>query len=276
MIKVLVCFTTVPQMELLSEDEWSSGCRSGIIDTSGLRQELNSFDESALELTCRFADDAASMGLYISKNAVTIGSRASEQLLKTIAALGFTHTDRICCENPETLDSESAARILKEYILESESFDLIIMGSQGSPGNSRQTPFMLSEALGFHCISQVTRYQPIDERSLRICHTLDGGECTEDLLYPAVLTIGTVASTYLRVPTLRDRMKVPKDRIRQIPISDFSSYASNTSESTGEHMPKLESFRYLIDKRKAEIIHGTADEQAQMLLQRLISDRTGI
>lgn len=276
MIKVLVCFTTVPQMELLSEEEWSSGCRSGIIDTSGLKQELNSYDESALELTCRFADDAASMGLCVSKNAVTIGPHISEQQLKTIAALGFSRTDRICCEHPDTMDSEMAANILKDYILKSENYDLIIMGSQSSPGNSSQTPFMLSEALGFHCISQVTNYQPIDDKSLCVCHKLDGGECAEDLLYPAVLTIGTVASSYLRVPTLRDRMKVQKDCIRQIQIMDLPSYPTYPSGPSGEHVPKLINIRYLIEKRKPEIIDGTADEQAQRLLQILKSNNVSI
>lgn len=207
MFKVLNCFKIVPDLDKMLEDDWSSRDENGLIDTSYLKSMINCYDESALELTCRFSDRSVSVGIPCEMSAVTAGGKMGDTTLKTLAALGYKGTDRIEYDDSHLFEPEHTAGMLAEYIAANGPFDLIVTGIESSDGNNGKTPYILAEKLEMPCITQVLDFEPVEDgKSCRVTYKIDGGQCTEVLSLPLVLAVGDAPSTYLRVPTLKQRM----------------------------------------------------------------------
>mgnify|MGYP004531527751 FL=1 len=71
-MRILNCFHTIADLDLLSEDDWISDSQSGCIDTCYLKQILNCYDESALELSCRLRDACTASEISCECTAVTV------------------------------------------------------------------------------------------------------------------------------------------------------------------------------------------------------------
>lgn len=255
MTRILTCFHISADLDMLSESEWISGSESGYIDTCYLKKSINCYDESALELTCRFADRCGTAGTDCFCTAVTASPKSGERFLETLAAVGFTQTDRIHLMDDagETvLSSERTAALLYSYIRKQEPFDLILTGMQSADGNQGKVPLLLAELLNIRCISQVIDFYPVDDRHAAVSYYKDDALCGETISYPALLAVGNAADTYLRVPTLKQRMKSKKQPIAvfdpEVLRKDFSGICG--AEAVFESMAPD------IQKREPVLIDG--------------------
>lgn len=268
-MRLLNCFHTIADLELLSEDDWISGSGSGHIDTCYLKQILNCYDESALELACRFRDAACSSVPVCSCTAVTVSADNNKTFLELLAALGFTDTHLISLRDPtsmETLSSEKAVALLYAYIQKQVPFDFILTGAQSGDGSQGKVPFLLAEYLGIRCISNVTDIRPVSETSVSVISHLDSEIREETVSGPAVLVIGNVVGTYLRVPTLRQRMQ---SRHQEIAVFHEDSLCSEMS--AGQYLSSEENIQLLniepvIQKRTSEIVNGSDPDEAARIL----------
>lgn len=216
MIKLLVCCHAAAELDMLSESEWISGSASGYIDTGYLKETIGCYDESALELACRFSDQCAAMNDACSLAAVTAGTKSSGRFLETLAAVGFSQTDRIHLSDDQeekALSSERLSLFLSSYIQKQEPFDLILCGEQSSDGYQGRVPLLLAEHLGIRCITQVTSFQPEADGRVAVSYVRDDALCRETITPPALLVVGNTAGTYLRVPTLKQRMQSKKQPV---------------------------------------------------------------
>lgn len=232
MTRLLVCFHSVADLDMLSESEWISGGTSGYIDACYLKKSINCFDESALELACRFSDDAGSQQIDCTCAAVTAAEKNGDRFLQTLAAVGFTRTDRIHLLNDSernALTSEQLSSLLFSYIQKQEPFDLILAGTQSADGSQGKTPLLLAELLDIRCITQVTDFHPIDDTHASVSYYRDDALCEEVISYPALLVIGNAADTYLRVPTLKQRMQSKKQPIAVYEPAVLSDTAQDTA-----------------------------------------------
>ena len=262
MAHLLTCFHTLADPDVLSEKEWTEGCAAGSVDFSYIRKAINSFDESALELACRFRDLAEDKDTFLS--AVTIGDRTNETALRTLAALGFGRSVRIDART-ESLTSESAADILTGWIKEQASktdssypFDLIITGQRSGDWNQAKMPMLIAGQLGFKCFTNVTAFAPVDDKGAMITWLTDDAVCTAYVAYPAVLSVGDVSGAFLRVPTLRQRMDSKKQEI-EILTADPAGEADN-----GVRLIDMEA---VTERREAVVIDGTdADAASDSML----------
>ena len=220
MIRILVCFHTLPDLEQLTGQEWTAGCEAGHIDASYLRKRISECDESALELALRYR---ASCGdLETEMTAVTIGGRSNDAVLSTLAALGFDHTARIEINDDAAaseLGSGEAASMLLSWIERSGGYDLIITGQQSGDGNQGKVPVLLASRLGTRCITYAEDFSSDGPDRIRISWQADDGLCTALAKLPLVISVGTVPGTFLRVPTLRQRMAV-RGRCRELQLPD--------------------------------------------------------
>lgn len=214
MIKSLVCFHTTADLDMLSESEWISGGISGIIDTNHIKKAFNCYDESALELTCRFLDICTKNDIECETAAVTVGEERDRRFLEYLAAIGYSKTDIINIEEEtrRTLTAETLSSLLFSYIREENiqsqhDFNCIICGEKSADGYQGKTPLLLAELLGLRCITGVMSFCPNDENSLTVTYQRDDCICTETVQTPLLLVIGNSADTYLRVPTLKARMQ---------------------------------------------------------------------
>lgn len=254
MVRILNCFHTLADPEILSDSEWQEGCSKGHIDTSYIRKTINASDESGLELACRFRDKAG-QDEEVTLAALTIGDSTANRVLKTLSSIGFDRVVRIGDgSSVSSITSEKAAALIAEWTRTSGSFDLIITGQQSGDGNMGKVPSLTAEDLGITCLAGVTDFTPADENGAYAVWVTDGTVYRGYVEYPAVLAIGVVSDAYLRVPTIKQRMSRDNAVPEILEAEDIVPGISTASEGCG---PVLLSMEAVDESRDTVMISGT-------------------
>ncbi|MEG0155217.1 MAG: electron transfer flavoprotein subunit beta/FixA family protein [Lachnospiraceae bacterium] len=269
-MKLLGCVKIVPDLEQLSEEDWIVDEKQNI-DVSFVKTQWNCFDESALEMMLRLSDLSEGFNVIFELDALTIGREICENYLKTLYALGYEKTVRIECEEELRFWPEMTARLIAEYVSQKGGQDVILMGIQSSVGDNGKTPLLVAEILGWPCITQVIEIEPVDEKYLRVRNTVDGGSVTQTIAIPCVLSVGNTPNSYLRVPTLKDRMKRGKK-----PIERYSAEELKIKAFCEDTQPKniLVNLKNVSHQRTGILIKGaTPEEKAKELYQSYLKGR---
>lgn len=261
-----MCFKAVPDLDMLSDEDWTADSNLKV-DVSFIRNILNCFDESALEMALKLSDSAESFNVLMNLTALTIGDKKSEAYLKTLYALRFEKALRI--ENNEDVRflPEVVAAVISKYVKEKNNQDAIILGRQSGEGDNAKTPLLLAEMLEWPCITQVINIEADKEDTLKVTSMVDGGILTQIIKTPCVLAVGNAPNSYMRVPTLKDRMKYGKRAIEVLDIQEFNIQAVATNY-------ELKGLEKIINKREGIIIEGaTSEEKAKILYNSYLKGR---
>ena len=86
---------------------------------------------------------------------------------------------------------------------------------------------------------------------------MDDGRLQQTIQTPCVLSVGDAPGTFLRVPTIRDRMRYGKRPIKVLSISDFKPLA---------YAPDLIDLKVIEYKRSAIPIEGQTPEEKAIKL----------
>lgn len=198
------------------------------IQADGLKMSLNPYDETAVEEAVRFKE----RGWADEVVAVTIGTTASQDVLRTALALGC---DRAILIEAETAPESLAVAAALAALVRHETFDLILAGRQAIDGDHGQTGPMLAQILGWPQAvgaSAITR----DEAGLTVvCETERGSE-TLALPLPALISVDLHLNTprYVSLPRL---MKAKKKPLEQRVLADFATPAAPLWQSVALHEP---------------------------------------
>ena len=257
MIRITNCFKIEPDLDKVSEEEWRQCAQEGSIDLGYIKSRINLQDEGALELSLRFRDSAAAEGMECTLSAVSGGGNSVISTLQTLAALGFTRTDRI--DGTDDFNPELTGAAIAEYLKVNEKQELIVCGGQSGTGSSRAVPLYIAHRLGILCITNVKDFTPADEDTVRVVYHMDGTDITDTVKTPVVLAVGDVQQAYLRVPTLKQRMASASQQ-----IGHYTEYSGHETQM------KLKGFRYIEQTRNTEIVEGTNPEEgASVIYSRL-------
>jgi electron transfer flavoprotein beta subunit len=93
-MNILVCFKVVPDLDQLSGSDWVVDSCSRV-ETRFVKKMINPYDESALELALKMADQARGSAITTSLNALTIADSGANLTLKSLRALGYQEAVRI-------------------------------------------------------------------------------------------------------------------------------------------------------------------------------------
>ncbi len=206
MIKILTAFKVVDDFDDILPDDWENlGTASP--DTSYSKRILNCFDEAALENALLLKDKYISAGESVQLTALTVCPGYSSHIIKNLPAIKF---DRVCViETTADLrfDPLATASLIGDFAQADGGFDLILTGKQAPPANSSIVPFALAGLLNMDLISDVVEFS-VSEHPTRIgvTHALDEGVAVESAALPLVCTMGNTTHSYLRVPTLREKL----------------------------------------------------------------------
>jgi electron transfer flavoprotein alpha/beta subunit len=113
-MNILVCFTTVPEVEMLTDEDWVID-NNLQIDTSFLKPTLNSYDESAVEIALTLSDASESVKVPLELTALTIAGSGATTILKTLNALRFKRVVRIDSHDDLRFRPMAIASILTQY-----------------------------------------------------------------------------------------------------------------------------------------------------------------
>lgn len=214
-MKVLGCFKVVPDLDLIIEEDWAVKNQSQI-DTGYVKLVWNCFDESALEMMLRLSDLSEGFDVVYELSAITVGKKKHESFLKTLYALGFDHGIRISTEEEQLFCPEQIAQGIAGYVKNIQMQDVIITGIQSSDGSNQKTPYLIAEKLGWPCITHVTAAESVDEGHLKVTSQVSGGLLVQTVKTPCVLAVGNTECSCLRIPTLKDKMRLGKKPIEVI------------------------------------------------------------
>lgn len=269
-MKMMVCFKAVPDLEMLSEEDWAADSDLKV-DLSFVRNILNCFDESALEMALKLSDVSEGFDVLLNLTAFTIGDQKSDTYLKTLYALRFKKAVRIESNEDLRFFPDVTATVISQYVREINHQDVIVLGRQSGEGDNGKTPLLVAEMLEWPCITQVIRIEPDTEGSLKVTNMVDGGTLTQTITTHCVLSVGNAPNSYLRVPTLKDKMKYGKTPIEVLDIQQFNIQALLDDCRHGCELKGLEKISH---KRQGIIIEGeTPREKARILYDSYLKER---
>jgi len=250
-MNILVCFTTTPEVEMLTDEDWVID-KNLQIDTSFLKPTLDSYDESALEIALKLFDASENIKVPLELNALTIAGSGANTILKTLKALRFKRVVRIDSHEDLRFRPMAVASVLTQYVLKHAPLDVLLLGRQTSIGENTRTHLLVAEMLGWPCITQAIRIELVDRNHLVVTHQMDDGRLRQRIQTPCVLSIGDAPNTYMRVPTLKDRLRSGKRPIEILSIKDFQ-----LSDET-EELIDLEVIHH---RRAGILIEGKSPEE---------------
>jgi electron transfer flavoprotein alpha/beta subunit len=128
----------------------------------------------------------------------------------------------------------------------------VLLGRQSSIGANAKTHLLVAEMLGWPCITQAIQIDLVDMNHLMVASQMDDGQLRQRIQTPCVISIGDAPNTYMRVPTLKDRMRFGKQPIETLSIREFQ-----LSDET-EELIDLEVIHH---KRAGILIEGKSPEE---------------
>jgi len=263
-MNILVCFIAVPEVEMLTDEDWVIG-ENLQIDTRFLKPALNSYDESALEIALTLSDASENVKVPLELNALTIAGTDAATILKTLKALRFKRVVRIDSHDDLRFRPTAIASILTQYVLKHAPQEVLLLGRQTSIGENAKTHLLVAEMLGWPCITQVVRVELVDKNHLMVTCQVDGGQCQQMVQTPCVMSIGDAPNTYMRVPTLKDRLDNEKRPLEVLSTKDFV-----LSDETAE----LVDLEVISHERPGILIEGkTPQEKARELYEAHLKER---
>ena len=261
-MNILNCFKIVPDLDMLPESGWIAD-EKNCIDVSYLRTIWNCFDESALAIALRLSDKMKDTAEHIGLHAFTIGGPFCDQYLKTLFALGFDSAVRVECEKDIRFRPETVSKIIAGYVRRGESYDVVMMGQQSTDGNNEKTPLLVAEYLGFRCVTQVSDVISFDKDGLVVECSTDEGVLIQTINTPCVLSVGNASLSYLRVPTLKDKLTLGKRPIIKLAPEELGVDLAEDEQQTEVTLLKM---LHICKNRASEKIEGTTpSEKAEEL-----------
>lgn len=242
----------------MSEQDWVAD-ENHKVDVSFVPNQWNCFDESALETMLKLSDSSESFGVVFRLYALTLGNALSDRYLKTLYALGYEEAIRIEPQQQPYFCPEAVATCIEQHITNRGNYDMILMGAQSADEDNSKVPLLVAEALGWPCITQVSELSPVDETHIRVTCTTDEGMVTQTVPTPCVCTVGNSPNSYLRVPTLKDRMKLGKKPVTVIPMEELLL-------SCEESDCQLQTMEPVVYGREGIIIPGESVEEKVNIL----------
>jgi len=150
------------------------------IDTTGLKFEINPFDEIAVEEAVRMKEKDPSIQI----TAITIGGSECEDQLRKALAMGADKA--ILVETSDPMDSTVVAAELAAAAKDLQP-DLILMGKQATDDDNNQAGQMLAAKLDWPQATFAAKVERADN-AVKVTRETDTGDETLELPLPAVVT----------------------------------------------------------------------------------------
>ncbi len=271
-MKVLTCFQVIPDLDKLLRSDWVVDSHFSV-DTSFVPKIINPYDESAIELVLKLTDQwsAQNQEDFHKLTAFTIGDEHSDRYLKNMYALNYHQTVRVDNQNQIRFNSEAISDLIEKYITEIEDQDFIVMGRQSGIGDNGKTPLLLAEKLNIPCITNVIKLEASDDNCIKVTSLNDEQIIEQIISGPAVISIGDVQKSYLRVPTLKDKLAAKKKQIHILEITDLLSQDQVTD--CHQSLELIDLYREQNSREGIRIDKETSKEIVKELYQDYLKER---
>ncbi len=204
-MKIAVCLKRVPDTEL----RFTIAPDGKSLDTSGLKYEISTFDEYAVEAALRL-NEAHGPG---EVTVVGLGPAGMAELLRRAMSMGADRAVHLtAAEVP--FDGAAVAEALAAVLTEG-GYDLILLGRNATDTGSGSVGPMVAHRLGLPCVTAVSKLDVADGRGTAQ-RVLEGAVETVAFPLPAVLTIDEGLGRP-RIPSLKGIMGAKKKPLDERP-----------------------------------------------------------
>ncbi|HWR45871.1 hypothetical protein [Sporomusa sp.] len=266
-----MCFKVVPDLDMMSAEDWVVKGHSQV-DTGCVPTMLNPYDESALELALKLKDANTGNPVDLQLTALTIGTNRSHKVLKNLLALKYDHAVRVDCGLDLRFNAPAVAAMIHQYMKSQRNHQVILFGSQSNEGDNGKTPLLVAESLGVPCINAVTNVTLSEQKGcLDVTFRLDDWLIEQTVKLPVVLAVGNAPNTYIRVPTLKDKMQSSQKEVEVYFLKDLGLAEQALEEANDIEIIEL---FYEQHERSGVFIQGrNAAEKADVLYEDYIKKR---
>ena len=217
------------------------------VDLNNVKMAINPFCEIAVEEAVRLKESGVAEEIV----AVTIGSSAAQEQLRTSLALGADRA--ILVESETELEPLGIAKLLKA-VVEKESPELVILGKQAIDGDNNQTGQKLAALLGYPQATFASELS-ISDGKATVTREVDGGLQTVSVNLPAIVTTD-LRLNEPRYASLPNIMKAKSKPLDVMPVADFGI----------DITPRISTLKVsLPPEREAGVIVETVDELVDKL-----------
>lgn len=150
------------------------------IDTTGVKFEINPFDEIAMEEAVRLKEKDPSVEIV----ALSIGPAEAEEQLRKALAIGADRA--VLVETSDTLDSPAVAAELKAAVADLQP-DVVLMGKQATDDDNNQAGQMLAALLDWPQATFACKVE-ISGGTAKVGRETDTGTETLEMPLPCVIT----------------------------------------------------------------------------------------
>tara|TARA_B110000483_G_scaffold61506_1_gene76493 strand:- start:112 stop:864 length:753 start_codon:yes stop_codon:yes gene_type:complete len=220
------------------------------VDLNNVKMSMNPFCEIAIEEAVRLKES----GIATEVIAVTVGTSASQEQLRTALALG---ADRAILIETEALLEPLAISKALTKVIEKEAPQLIILGKQAIDGDNNQTGQMLAALLNYSQATFASKIS-IEGNSASVTREIDGGLQTIKVSLPAIVTTD-LRLNEPRYASLPNIMKAKKKEMDVQPVDSLGIDIAPRLELISVEPPatraegiKVESVEELVNKLKNE------------------------
>jgi len=221
------------------------------VDLANVKMAMNPFCEIAVEEAVRLKEK----GVVSEIIAVTVGSKAAQEQLRTAMALGADRSILVETDQ-EDVQPLAVAKVLKALV-EKESPDLVILGKQAIDGDNSQTGQMLAALTGMPQGTFASEVAVADGK-VNVTREVDGGLQTVALDLPAVVTTD-LRLNEPRYASLPNIMKAKKKPLETVAPADLGVDLASSTKTLKVEPPaerqagiKVASVEELVDKLKNE------------------------
>ena len=270
-MRIINCFKIVADLEQIRGNHWTINDNRPE-DPAFVKRVINPYDESALELSLKMADQLKKSGRPVDLTALTIDGKQADLFLKRLFASGFNQLCRINHPGEDLLFQPLAvAEILAAFIRDLGLPDLIVMGMQSSGGDNAKAALLLAENLSWPCITGVTGFSSTEQDLVAVQCISDQGIIEQTLRPPCLLAVGNAPNSYLRVPTLKSIKTAGTLAIHR---SDLENLQLDPGRLITNCDTQLIDLRNLDKSRAGELIEAdTAEDKAARLYNSYLKGR---
>ena len=177
------------------------------VDLNNVKMAINPFCEIAVEEAVRLKEAGTATEII----AVTVGTSASQEQLRTALALGADRA--ILVETDVEVEPLGIAKVLKG-IIDKESPDLILLGKQAIDGDNNQTSQMLAALSGYAQATFASELKIEGEKEV-VTREVDGGLQTISVNLPCIVSsdLRLNEPRYASLPNIMKAKQKPLDVI---------------------------------------------------------------
>lgn len=255
-LSLLVCVKSV----VLAAPE---DIRGGNVPRNAENSVVNPFDKPALKMGLELAKSSGG-----TLTALSMGPEAARQALMSCLAQGADRA--VLLSDPLLAGSDTLAtsRALAAAIGCLGPFDLVLFGVRSADSDTGQVAAQAAELAGLPFLSFARSAEP-GRGGLKVKRSLDGFSETYRLPLPAALSVHPRAPGTEEPGLLAIEKTYAEDRVQTLDAAEAGIEPGQAGEAGSP--TRVLSMTRVRSERSCEFLPGTAEKQAQALLDRLLA-----